>query len=208
RWRVRAGGAELAADAAVVAAPAYVAGELLAPHDPELGRRLGAIDYASSATVTLAFRTSDVPPLPGFGFVVPAIERRDILACTWTSRKFPGRAPDGHELVRAFVGGALRPDLVERDDATLVEVVRRELELLAGIAAAPELVRVHRHRRAMPQYAVGHLDRVAAIEERAARLSGLALAGAAYRGVGIPDCVRGGVAAADAVFGAASIATG
>jgi len=202
RWRVHAGGAELAADGVVIAAPAFVAGELLAPHDAELGHRLGTIDYASSATVTLAYRSSDVRALPGFGFVVPAIERRDILACTWASRKFPGRVPDGHELVRAFVGGALRPDLVERDDATLVEVVRRELEQLAGIAAVPELVRVHRHRRAMPQYGVGHLERVAAIEERAVRLPALALAGAAYRGVGIPDCVRGGVAAAD------SIATG
>jgi len=149
-----------------------------------------------------------VPRLDGFGFVVPRAERRALLACTYASRKFPGRAPDGHELVRAFVGGALRPDLPALDDAAITELVRRELEALVGITAAPELVRVRRHPRAMPQYAVGHLERVAAIEIRVATVPGLALAGAAYRGVGIPDCVRGGEAAADAVLDAASSATG
>jgi protoporphyrinogen/coproporphyrinogen III oxidase len=208
RWRLRAGVEALAADAVVLATPAPAAGTLLAPLDAELARLLGGIEYASSATVTLAYRSVDARGLAGFGFVVPRVERRALLACTFASRKFPGRAPDGHELVRGFVGGALRPDLVELDDGALVEVVRRELEALVGISAAPELVRVHRHLRAMPQYAVGHLERVAAIETRAAALPALALAGAAYRGVGIPDCVRGGESAADAVLAAASIATG
>ena len=115
------------------------------------------------------------------------------------SRKFPGRAPAGHELVRGFVGGALRPDIMALDDAALVETVRRELAELAGIRATPELVRVHRHPEAMPQYTVGHLDRIAAIESQVMQLPGLALAGAAYRGVGIPDCVRSGEMAADGV---------
>ena len=103
--------------------------------------------------------------------------------------------------MRAFVGGALRPDLLGRDDAALVEVVRDELRTLAGITAVPELSRVHRHRVAMPQYLVGHLERVAAIEARAAALPALALAGAAYRGVGVPDCVRSGEGAADRLLG-------
>jgi oxygen-dependent protoporphyrinogen oxidase len=151
--------------------------------------------------VTLGYRSADLPALGGFGFVVPAAERRPLIACTYASRKFPGRAPERHELLRAFVGGALRADVLARDDAALVEMVRGELRALVGIAAAPELTRVHRHRLAMPQYAVGHLERVAAIEARAAALPGFALAGAAYRGVGVPDCVRSGEAAADRVVG-------
>jgi len=199
-WRLDAGGGALAADAVVVAAPAHAAAPLLAPLDTELGRLLAGIGYASSATVTLAYRSADVPALGGFGFVVPAVERRPLIACTYASRKFPGRAPEGHELMRAFVGGALRADVLARDDGALVDVVRGELRELVGITAAPVLTRVHRHRLAMPQYAVGHLERVAAIEARAAALPALALAGAAYRGVGVPDCVRSGEAAADRVF--------
>ena len=206
RWRLRAGSEPLEADAVVLAAPAAVAAALLAPLDAELGRLLDGIDYASSATVTLGYRSADVGArLRGFGFVVPAVEGRTILAATYASRKFPGRAPDGHELVRGFVGGALRPELTTLDDDRLVAAVRRDLAELAGITAEPLLVRVHRHPRAMPQYAVGHLARVAAIEARVAGLPGVALAGAAYRGVGMPDCVRSGEAAADAVFGARAL---
>jgi len=199
-WRLRAGGEVLAADALVLAAPARALAPLLAPLDAQLGRLLGEIEYASSATVTLAYRSADVSGARGFGFVVPAVERHALIACTYASRKFPGRAPEGHELVRAFVGGALRADVLARDDGALVGVVRDELRDLVGITAAPELTRVHRHRLAMPQYAVGHLERVAAIEARAAALPALALAGAAYRGVGVPDCVRSGAAAADHVL--------
>jgi oxygen-dependent protoporphyrinogen oxidase len=202
-WRFRAGGEATAADAVIVAAPAPAAAALLADLDPTLGRMLGAIDYATSATVTLGYDAPEVDAvLEGFGFVVPAIERRPLLACTFASRKFPGRAPAGHALVRAFVGGARRPEIVELDDDALVAAVRGELRALLGIASTPILVRIHRYRRAMPQYAVGHLDRVAAIDARVAALPGLALAGAAYRGVGIPDCVRSGEAAADTVLAA------
>jgi oxygen-dependent protoporphyrinogen oxidase len=200
-WRFRAGDEPVVADAVIVAAPAPAAATLLRGVDPALGRDLAAIDYASSATVTLGFDAPEVAAaLQGFGFVVPAVERRALLACTFASRKFPGRAPAGHSLVRAFVGGARRPEAVELDDETLIATIRGELRALLGITASPMLVRVHRYRRAMPQYAVGHLDRVAAIEARVAALPGLALAGAAYRGVGIPDCVRSGEAAAEVVL--------
>ena len=148
----------------------------------------------------------DVADLPrglrGFGFVVPAVERRSILACSYPSRKFANRAPDGHELVRAFVGGALRPELLGLDDEGLIALVEAELAPLLGVTARPLLIRVHRHARAMPQYHVGHEERVAAIETRAAAIPNLVLAGAAYRGVGVPDCVRSGEAAADAVLAA------
>lgn len=204
RWQVAAGRQTLDAHGVVLAAPAFAAARLLAPLDASLARELDAIEYASSATVTLGFPAAGVADrLTGFGFVVPFAERRALLACTFASRKYPGRAPEGHELLRAFVGGARRPDLVELDDDTLVTTVRSELRALVGISAEPVLVRVVRHRRAMPQYAVGHLDRVAAIERRVAALPRLALAGGAYRGVGIPDCVRSGEAAADAIAGRA-----
>jgi oxygen-dependent protoporphyrinogen oxidase len=200
RWLVETSGQSVDADALVVATPAFAAARLVAPLDAALGGALDAIEYASSATVTLAFRAADVAGrLAGFGFVVPFAERRSLLACTFNSRKYEGRAPAGYELLRAFVGGARRPDLVELDDAALVAIVRAELRALLDVAADPVLTRVARWRRAMPQYAVGHLDRVAAIERRVAALPAVALAGAAYRGVGIPDCVRSGEAAADRV---------
>jgi oxygen-dependent protoporphyrinogen oxidase len=200
-WRLRAGGEALAADALVLATPAHTAATLLAPLDAPLAQLLAGIDYASSATVTLGYRAADLPPeaLRGFGFVVPAAEGRPLLACTYASRKFPHRAPAGHELLRGFVGGALRPDLPALDDVTLIRTVRGELRALLGIDATPELTRVHRYPRAMPQYAVGHLVQVAAIDVRVAAFPGLALAGGAYRGVGLPDCVRSGEAAADAI---------
>lgn len=204
RWTVTTTTDRLDADGVVLATPGFVTGPLLASIDAELARDVGAIRYASSATVTLGYRSADVEgALRGFGFVVPFAEGRPLLACTFASRKFPGRAPEGHELLRAFVGGARRPELVELDDDALVVTVRRQLDELLGIRADPVLTRVRRWRRAMPQYDVGHLDRVAAIEARVAHLRGLALAGAAYRGVGIPDCVRSGEAAAEAVASAA-----
>jgi len=197
QWRLVAGGASLSADVLVLAAPAPAASAFLAPCDPTLGRLLGAIDYASSATVSLGYRAVDVPALRGLGFVVPARERRALLACTYSSRKFAGRAPEGFELLRTFVGGVRRPELAALDTDALITTVRGELRDLLGITAAPVLTRVRHHAHAMPQYTIGHLERVAEIEQRAAGASGLVLAGAAYRGVGIPDCVRSGEAAAE-----------
>jgi oxygen-dependent protoporphyrinogen oxidase len=197
---VEAGGEPVEADAVVVATPARVAASLLRPVDPALGDALGAIEAASAAIVTLAYRTADLPPLAGFGFVVPAVERSPLMACTYSSRKFAGRAPEGHDVVRGFVGGALDPAALARDDAALVAGVRDALRALVGIAAEPVFVRVWRHPGAMPQYTLGHLDRVATIEARAAALPGLHLAGASYRGVGVPDCVRSGESAADTIL--------
>jgi oxygen-dependent protoporphyrinogen oxidase len=187
-------------DAVVVAAPAPAAAALLRGVDAPLADDLAAIPYASSATVTLAYRREDVPhPLDGFGFVVPHVERRPLLAGTFSSLKYPGRAPDGTVLVRAFVGGALQPELVELSDAALLRSVREELGALIGVRNEPLLSRIARWRQAMPQYQVGHLDRVARIRDRAATL-GLQLAGNAYEGVGIPDCIRSGETAADSLF--------
>jgi protoporphyrinogen/coproporphyrinogen III oxidase len=187
-------------DAVVVAAPAHAAATLLRPLDAALGDELAAIPYASSATVTLAFNREDVPhPLDGFGFVVPYVERRRLLAGTFSSLKYPGRAPAGSVLVRAFVGGALQPELLDLDDDSLTAAVREELAALLGVRAAPHLTRIARWPRAMPQYQVGHIDRVARIRARAATL-GVHLAGNAYDGVGIPDCIRSGESAAEALL--------
>lgn len=202
-WRVRlADGGEVAAGRLIIATPAFVAGELLAPHAPDLAGMLGEIPYSSSATVTFAYARADIPhPLDGFGFVVPAIERRTLIACSFSSVKYEGRAPAAGVLLRVFCGGALAEGMATLPEADLVAAARREMRELLGITADPLLIRVHRYPRAMPQYQVGHLARLAAIDAAVARLGNLGLAGNAYRGVGIPDCVHSGELAADAVVG-------
>jgi oxygen-dependent protoporphyrinogen oxidase len=198
-WRVRlAGGETLAADGVVLAGPSHRMALLVRDLDAELARLLGGIEYASSATVALAYpRPAIRHPLDGFGFVAPRVENRPVLACTFSSVKYPGRAPEGFVLLRGFLGGALQEDLLARDDGELARLAHGDLAALLGISGSPALSRVWRHPRAMPQYAVGHLDRVAAIEGRLAGLPALAVAGGAYRGVGIADCVRSGESATD-----------
>jgi protoporphyrinogen/coproporphyrinogen III oxidase len=189
--------------AVVLATPAFVSARLLSALDPHLASELEGIPYASSATVTLAYRREDVPhPLDGFGFVVPAIEKRRILACTFSNLKYPGRAPAGFAVLRSFVGGALQPELFDLDDAAMLHAVRGEMADLLGIRADPVLSRIHRYPRAMPQYEVGHLQRVERVRRLLAAHCGLQLAGSAYEGVGIPDCIASGERAAEAVPGA------
>ena len=203
-WRVAAeAGGTFAADRVIVAAETHVAARLLRYTDPALATLLGEIPYASSATISLGYRRADVPhPLDGFGFVVPRTERRALLACTFASVKYPGRAPAGHTLLRAFVGGALDEAILGADDATLVERARDELRQALGVTAEPVLTRVCRWPAAMPQYRVGHLARVETIERRVAALPGLGLAGGGYRGVGIADCVRSAEDATERALGA------
>jgi protoporphyrinogen/coproporphyrinogen III oxidase len=198
-WRVHPrDGAPLHADGVVLAGPAPAMAALVRAVDPALASRLGGIAYASSATVALAYPRAAVRhPLDGFGFVVPRVEGRAILACTFSSVKYPGRAPDRAVLLRVFVGGALQADLLAGADEDLIRLAHDDAATLLGITGKPVLARVWRHPGAMPQYDVGHLDRVAAIESRLEAFPGLALAGAAYRGVGIADCVRSGEAAAE-----------
>ena len=197
-WRVgMADGAAAVADAVIIATESYQAGRMLRYTDPALSHLLDDIPYASSATVTLGWRRADIPhPLDGFGFVVPQVERRPIIACTFSSVKYAGRAPDGFALLRVFVGGALNETALTGDDETLTRVARAELGELLGIQAPPLMSRVSRYPKAMPQYHVGHLARVEAIEGCLRAHPGLALAGGAYRGVGIADCVRSGEEAA------------
>ncbi len=186
------------AQAVVLAVPAYHAAALIQPFHAELARELNQIEYAGSAVVSLGYRRDQVRhPLNGFGFVVPAIERRPILAGSFSSIKFAGRAPDGSVLIRVFMGGAMRPDLVQAPEAELRSIAESELASLLGISGPPTQAWVTRWPRRMPQYHLGHLDRVARIEAAVAAHPGLALAGSAYRGVGIPDCIRSGEKAAE-----------
>ena len=202
KWRIDlADGTQLLADGVILATPAYHAAQLTAGVDPALSVILSAIPYASSATVTLAYRRAEIGHLlDGFGFVVPRTERQAILACTFSSIKYPSRAPAGDVLLRVFVGGDHAGPWFDRDDRDLRAVVERELGVLLGISAKPRLVRVRRHPAAMPQYLVGHGERVQAIASRAALHPGLAVAGAAYHGVGLPDCIHAGEAAAEIVL--------
>ncbi len=204
RWKLRLQtGAEFEADAVVLAAPAYAASRMLAKLAPRLAECLGKVNYSSAATVNLAYRESDFPrPPETFGFVVPTIERRKIIAGSFSSLKYPGRAPAGTVLLRVFLGGALDSQMMQMmrlDDAAMAAAAREELAALLNLRAEPMLTLIRRWPDSMPQYAVGHLERVGEIERQAAEIPGLALAGAAYRGVGIPDCIRSGEQAAEAL---------
>jgi oxygen-dependent protoporphyrinogen oxidase len=200
-WTIKTAGNEtLKADAVCLALPAYVSARLLRSVDAQLASELESIPYASSATINLAYKRADIPhPLDGFGFVVPFIEKRTLMACTFSSVKFAGRAPEGHALLRAFVGGALQPELFGLDDSELIARVRTDLRELLGIEQAPLFTEVARWERSMPQYHVGHLDRVKRLEALLASLPGFALAGNAYSGLGIPDCIRSGWEAAESL---------
>jgi oxygen-dependent protoporphyrinogen oxidase len=186
-------------DGVVLATPAYVTAELLASLDPELAELHAQIPHASSVVVTLAFPRSAVEhSLDGYGYVVQKAEGGDVLACTWTSSKWEGRAPKDRVLLRVHAGRAVGRDLTAEPEDELVALAREELRVL-GVAAEPELVRIHRWPRGMPQYVLGHPERLERIEAALARHPGLALAGAAYRGVGIPDCIVSGERAAASV---------
>jgi oxygen-dependent protoporphyrinogen oxidase len=186
------------ADGICLALPAYASAQLLGDLDASLAAELDSIPYASTGTVNLAFRRADIPhALDGFGFVVPFIERRNLIACTFSSVKFAGRAPEGHALLRAFVGGALQPEMYALDEEQMIAAVREDLRTLLGIERAPLFAHVEKWPRSMAQYHLGHLARVARIREHARRFPSLQLAGNAYGGAGIPDCIRSGHAAAD-----------
>jgi len=189
-------------DRVVIALPAWRAAKLVWPHHRELADAGDAIPYGSAATVTFAWpRDAVAHPLDAFGFVVPSVERRSILAATFSSVKWPGRAPDGQVLLRVFIGGANAPDAAELDDDTLVELARRELSRLLGVTATPHFAIPVRYRRAMPQYQLRHRLRVDAIESMQREVEGLYLAGNAYRGVGIPDTIAYATEVAAAALG-------
>jgi oxygen-dependent protoporphyrinogen oxidase len=196
-----ANGERISAESVILATPAYEASRLLRPSHAELSIRLTDIEYESTVTVSLAFPRDAVQrALDATGYVVPRRAHRPVLACTWTSAKFVGRAPADHALFRVFLGGAQRQTSVDAPEHELRDLALGELRDVMGIRAEPVLCRINRFPRAMPQYHVGHLERVRTIESLAGRIPGLYLAGAAYGGVGIPDCARSGERAAAAAL--------
>lgn len=189
-WRVRTDdGGALAADAVVVATPAYDTGALLGPLDAELADLAYGIPYVPAAVVCLGYPVADVPhPLDGFGFLIPRAEGRKILGSRWDSSTFSRRAPDGSALLTQIVGGARNPELLGLTDDELLNLVGDEMRVTMGIQAPPAYAKVVRWRRAIPQYLVGHGERLRRIEGRVAELGAVFLAGNAYFGIGINDC--------------------
>jgi len=202
RWRMglEAEGT-VEADAVVVATPAFVTAGLVRTLSPPAAALLEAIPHASTATVSLAYRAGGTGRAPqGYGFVVPRVEGRQLIAATWSSNKWPSRViPGHHAVVRGYVGGVGRERVLDETDDSLVQLVRSELKALAGVDGQPVHTEVHRYPQGMPQYTIGHLERVARIRAHLADWPGLAVTGAAYGGVGIPDCITDASATAAAV---------
>lgn len=192
-WRLDTDGGAVEARTVILAAPAYATGSLLRGVDTTLSALCESIPYASTATVAFGYRADQVAhPMRGSGFVVPRVERCALLAGTWVTSKWPGRAPAGHVLLRGFLGGGRDPQRLDASDADLIAAARRELESLLGITGEPIFSRLFRWTRQSPQYEVGHLQRVATIEQRLAALPGLFVTGSGFRAIGIPDCIADG----------------
>ena len=192
-WVVSAGMQSDQFDGVIVALPAPAASQVLRMASPELSAELGAVQYSSSITVGLGY-DREVRQLlpPGFGFLVPRSEGRQLLAATFVHNKFPHRAPEDRALLRCFFAGLNAESVWPFADEQIVGIVRKELQQILGLRAEPLFARVYKWKSAMAQYGVGHLDRLDRIERLRQQLPGLALAGNGYRGIGVPDCVRSG----------------
>jgi oxygen-dependent protoporphyrinogen oxidase len=195
-WQLETDEGLLSADALCLALPANTSGALLKHVSPGLSLQLSSIEYHGAITANMVFRRKDVDhPLNGMGFVVPTVERKNLIACSFSSVKFEGRAPDEFALLRAFIGGPGQQSLIGRDDSFIADLVEKDLNDILGLQAKPIQSHISHWKNVMPQYHIGHLDRVERIERQLTQLPGLALAGNAYRGVGIPDCIKSATAA-------------
>jgi oxygen-dependent protoporphyrinogen oxidase len=201
KWLVASGGRTEEFEGVIIAVPAYVAAELLRSQIPQISTELDQIRYSSSITVALAYDDKTRASLPpGFGFLVPRTEGKRILACTLVQNKFQNRAPEDRALLRCFLGGSRDEDILQLSDAEITSIVRRELLEMLDIAAEPDFVKVFKWPHAMAQYALGHKARVGRIGKIVSSAPGLALAGNAYSGIGVPDCIRSGSEAATKVL--------
>ncbi len=198
-WRLRfAERATERFDGIILATPAWAAAELVRDVHGPLSDELAGIRYSSSITVNFVFDEAKLPELPpGFGFLVPAVERRAMLACTFVHRKFPGRTASGQAVLRCFAGGARGEAMLGESDEAIALRLREELRQILGIVGEPLLTEVRRWTRSMAQYSVGHAARVGRIREQIDALPNLHVAGNAYDGIGIPDCIRLGRQAAE-----------
>ena len=196
------GGETLEADHVMVGTASYDAAEMIRSFAPEAAAHMTRIDWSSSANVSVAFRRGDLAaPLKGFGFIIPKVEGRRINAATYSSIKWSHRAPDDRIMVRAFLGGGNREDLVYGlDDEAMVNTVLEELDAIVGIKAEPQLAKVYRWHRAMPKYTVGHMDRMAVLDRELDAHPGLHLIGCSYKGIGIGGCVQESMIAAEKIL--------
>jgi oxygen-dependent protoporphyrinogen oxidase len=200
-WVVSAGMQSHHFDRVIVALPAPAAAQVLRMASPELSAELAAIQYSSSITVGLGYDRDVRQSLPpGFGFLVPRSEGKKLLAATFVHNKFPHRAPEDRALLRCFFAGRNAEDVWQLSDDQIIGIVGAELQQILGLHAEPLFARVYKWKSAMAQYGVGHLERLERIEGLRQHLPGLALAGNAYRGIGVPDCIRSGRDAADWVL--------
>jgi oxygen-dependent protoporphyrinogen oxidase len=197
-WEVATGEGILDAAGVVVTTPAYITAGILENAAFECAARLREIEYASSAVVILAYKKGDVEAaLDGLGFVVPRLENSGMIACSFSSEKFHGRAPEGYTCLRVFVGGAVRPDMYKMEDPRIIETVEKELSRILNIKSNPVFTIIKRYPEAMPQYHVGHGELVERIQREIKKLDGIEIAGNAFGGVGIPDCINSGERAAE-----------
>jgi oxygen-dependent protoporphyrinogen oxidase len=200
-WEIQSEKRNIHADGLIVTTPSYHAASLIEGIDPLLAAELSSIEYASSAVIIFAYKTEKISHnLNGFGFVVPNVEKSDLIACSFSSIKFGGRAPKGCILIRAFVGGALNPNILKLDDAEIICRVEKELSDILGIKGEPEFNLIERYHKAMPQYHLGHIEKVESVFGKLKKYKALEIAGNAYNGVGIPECVRSGEQAAEAIL--------
>ena len=202
KWHLKLDdGSENQVDAVIVATPGTVTAKLLQNITPDSAELLNSIHYVSTATVTLGYKKEGFShSLDGFGFVVPKAEGCSILACTWTSSKFPHRAPKDYVMLRCYVGGALQEGIAEKDTETLETLVRKDLQQIMGITEIPIFCKVFKNNKSNVQYHVNHSQKIDSIMEDLKNYPGLFLAGSAYRGIGIPDCIQNGNLAAESAL--------
>src|SRR2546425_10250782 len=192
-WMVSAAGARELFDSLIIATPAHTAAAILQSVSTDLANELRGIPYISSVTATLGYGHSVQSSLPpGFGFLVPRSEGRRLLAATFVHNKFPHRAPEDRALIRCFFGGSRGEEILQLHEDEILRIAREELRQILGISAEPLFTRIYKWKAAMAQYTVGHLERLDRIDRLRQQLPGLALAGNAYRGIGVPDCVHSG----------------
>ena len=202
-FRLQFDGEWMEAEQLVIACEAHSGAQLLAGVDARLSELLGMVSYSSSMTVAVGFDAKDFDKLPqGFGFLVPKKERRRLVACTWVGTKFSHRVPEGKVVARCFLGGMEDAGVLSEKDEAIQAAVLEELREIAGVTAPARFIRIARWPRSMAQYTVGHPAREAELEARVAQIPGLHIAGNAYQGIGIPDCIRMGKTAAGKILGA------